>query len=1203
MNLTGVVDMNKVFKRVWSASRGTYVAVAETARSVGKSGAGVSGALIASVLLSTGASAQDLAAGALPTGGQVSAGQATIATQGTVMDVTQSSQRATIHWQGFDIGRDATVRFNQPSASAVTLNRVVGASPSMINGAMNANGQVILVNANGVVFANGSQVNVGGLVATTKQITDANFQAGHYVFEGDSKASVLNLGTINAARGGYVALMGKEVGNQGTISATGGRVELAGGERFTLNLNGNSMLNLTIDQGALDTLVANGGLIQADGGVVHLSTQAVDDILNGMVNHTGVIEANSLSTNEQGEVILFAHGGTANIGGEIKAQGGFVETSGDAFAFQSGAHVQAAHWLIDPTDITVDQTMANGFVATLNGGGDVTVTTTGGNSDAGHITVADGVIIDKTGEAESTLTLRADSAILVGKGVTIQARSGPLNVYLSAMNGSGAASRWFVPEDLKNNIVIKDNFTLTTNGGNFMVGGALGSGGTPTSGNSNQPNVFFGEWKSSTPADSSIDTGSGDIQIWGYDVKQYGENYAFSGNTIDFYAGNQLSLGDSKFGQHITAADRLLLRADYSILVRGKNSPGGGQTYITPASKGYLKAGNEILIENTYAGTDADGSINVRDLSIEMTGSGDNVFSYRHGTWVPNASLSSQLSDLSVTFAGKPVVAFELGQGSTQEVALGAGQTIASALQALSMSPEDYLEKFVRTTSGTHFGLKGESYTLKFANDSTPYTIAPEALDNGLYASGNGLSESINQIGNLKQPFYYDNALSRWFKTTFGGKDFGLVLGLGTDPIGDEAGNWNSHGEILFDMDDFGSLISNVAYDYSGLSGGVGTAKVTYELATSQGNVKVSQAFVLKAGGQFIKGVTKLENIHGSDIQNVRLWVGVDDDFIAISDENVKTKGNLTANGFEVLQNQTDQARALVVSEFDWANGDTSGSAVIFHSTNTNADTVTSDDNDIERVYADDPRSSPIVNPKSDGSYGLFMNFGDVPDAEIREATWYYGVAPVTEVGSVVAQMVQDGALAVVDPTGPPVIPPAPVPPVTTPDPEPPVTTPDPEPPSDSLILSEQIVSQVLSNIVNGAFKQRPGEALPSTQRLVTDAPSIAEKKVSSAMVSTQPKASGDSAPSGQKRALDDLIRDVQPNVNEATKNKRLTLVSDTGGETEIATLSLDALVGEAGGGELRVALSPNSFVELVNGGVTLPLGVSQEFYVVEDKQ
>ena len=115
---------------------------------------------------------------ALPKGHQLIAGQADIRVDGKQMTITQTTPKAIVHWQGFDIGSGHKVQFNQPDASAIALNRVMGGNASRIDGQIGANGQVWLVNPNGVVFGNGSQVNVGGLVASTLDIANEDFNAG-----------------------------------------------------------------------------------------------------------------------------------------------------------------------------------------------------------------------------------------------------------------------------------------------------------------------------------------------------------------------------------------------------------------------------------------------------------------------------------------------------------------------------------------------------------------------------------------------------------------------------------------------------------------------------------------------------------------------------------------------------------------------------------------------------------------------------------------------------------------------------------------------------------------------------------------------------------------------------------------------------------------------------------------------------------------
>ncbi len=294
-------------------------------------------------------------ASAAPTGGTVTSGNATISQSGNVTNINQSTQKASINWQGFSINSNETVNFNQPNVNSITLNRVVGNERSVIDGALNANGQVWILNSNGVLFNKNAKVNTAGILATTKDISDADFQAGNYKFSGDSTASVVNLGTIEASESGYVALLANTVQNDGTIKAYKGTVHLTGASEATINLNGNSIVSLTVNKGVLDALVENKGAIIADGGKIYLTTNAVDEILKGVVNNTGVLEANSMD-DVMGHVEVFAHGGTANVSGEIKAEGGFVETSGDIVKITDDFKVKAKEWLLDPVDFKIAAT-------------------------------------------------------------------------------------------------------------------------------------------------------------------------------------------------------------------------------------------------------------------------------------------------------------------------------------------------------------------------------------------------------------------------------------------------------------------------------------------------------------------------------------------------------------------------------------------------------------------------------------------------------------------------------------------------------------------------------------------------------------------------------------------------------------------------------------------------------------------------------
>ncbi len=309
----------------------------------------------------------------LPTDGQVVEGTGSIhAPVAGALAIEQASQRMAIDWQQFNIGAGNTVRFNQPGADAVALNRVLGPDGSQILGQLQANGRVFLVNPNGVLFGRDAQVDVGGLVASTLNISNADFMAGNYRFQGGpngAPAAVINQGRISAAEGGAVALLGGQVHNQGVIQARLGTVALAAGNAVTLDFAGDGLLNVQVDQAAKDALVDNGQLIQADGGQVLMTAHASDALLQTVVNNTGVIEARTLE-NREGKIVLLGDfsGGTVKVAGTLDAgapnggDGGFIDTSGAYVQVADGVKVttlapqgKTGMWLIDPTDFTVSE--------------------------------------------------------------------------------------------------------------------------------------------------------------------------------------------------------------------------------------------------------------------------------------------------------------------------------------------------------------------------------------------------------------------------------------------------------------------------------------------------------------------------------------------------------------------------------------------------------------------------------------------------------------------------------------------------------------------------------------------------------------------------------------------------------------------------------------------------------------------------------
>lgn len=268
----------------------------------------------------------------LPQGGQIAAGKGAINVSGNTMDIQQQSQKLIANWQSFNIGSQGTVNFVQPGASAMALNRIVGQDPTQIYGRLNANGQVFLVNPNGVLFGRSASVNVGGLTASTLNITDENFLAGRYLFERNgAKGKVENLGALTAADGGYLALLAPEVRNEGALIARMGTVAMAAGDKITLEFSGSRLTSLTADAATIATLIDNQNLVDVGGGQVIISTAAANQLLGATVNNEGIVSASSL-TAEGGRVVL--RGDLVRNIGEVRADGagpgGRIEIAGDS---------------------------------------------------------------------------------------------------------------------------------------------------------------------------------------------------------------------------------------------------------------------------------------------------------------------------------------------------------------------------------------------------------------------------------------------------------------------------------------------------------------------------------------------------------------------------------------------------------------------------------------------------------------------------------------------------------------------------------------------------------------------------------------------------------------------------------------------------------------------------------------------------------
>jgi filamentous hemagglutinin family protein len=266
----------------------------------------------------------------LPTGGSVAAGSASISSpRAGTLNINQSSNQAIVNWQSFSVGTGGTVNFNQPGASSATLNRVTGSTPSSIAGTINAPGTVLLVNPNGIAITKSGVINTGSFAASTLDIKNEDFLAGKYKFTGNgSSATVTNAGRINVSDGGFAALLGGRVANDGVITARLGKVGLASGEMITLDMSGDGFVSVAVPSNQLGNLrdgtgkalVTNKGRIVADGGTVFLSAATASTLLRDAVNVPGSIRANSVGTSNGRIVIGGGTGGRVNVTASLRRE-------------------------------------------------------------------------------------------------------------------------------------------------------------------------------------------------------------------------------------------------------------------------------------------------------------------------------------------------------------------------------------------------------------------------------------------------------------------------------------------------------------------------------------------------------------------------------------------------------------------------------------------------------------------------------------------------------------------------------------------------------------------------------------------------------------------------------------------------------------------------------------------------------------------
>ncbi|HUW29017.1 MAG TPA: GLUG motif-containing protein [Sulfuriferula sp.] len=647
--------MNHIYRSIWNDKTGTFVAVSENAKSGGRkasTGASIAvgtgfalKALAVSLMLGFGSASY-----ALPVGGVVAAGSASVTSGNGSMTVNQSSQNVVLNWQSFNIGAAEAVRFVQPNSSAVALNRVIGADPSSILGSLSANGKVFLVNPNGILFGKSASVNVGGLVASTRNVSDSDFMAGNYKFAGAGNGSILNQGAINAD-GGYVALLGANVSNEGTINARLGTIALAAGNAITLDVAGDGLLNVKVDQGTVNALVSNGGMLQADGGEVLLTAQAAGTLLRTAVNNTGIIQAQTIE-NHNGTIKLLGdmQSGTVNVGGKLDASapnngnGGAIETSAAHVKVNDNARITTSapqgltgSWLIDPTDYTIAASggdITGAALSTNLGSTDVTIlSTSGGSGSSGNVNVNDAV-----SWSANTLTLNAQNNININANLNASSTAS-----LALEFGQGAVAAGNISNIITHGGAVNlpagtSNFT-TKQGSDgsvkaYTVITSLGAAGSATTtdlqgmyGNK-VLNYALGANIDAT-ATSSWNTGAGFVPIGAYGTSYLG-TFDGLGHTISNLTINRTGTDNVGLFGYVGASGSVLNVGLLGGSAAGNKSVGGlvgrnvqgtiSNSYATGAVSGSNYTGGLVgcndqgTVSNSYATGTVSGNANLGGL-------------------------------------------------------------------------------------------------------------------------------------------------------------------------------------------------------------------------------------------------------------------------------------------------------------------------------------------------------------------------------------------------------------------------------------------------------------------------------------------------------------------------------------------------------------------------------------------------------------
>jgi filamentous hemagglutinin family protein len=947
--------MNKAYRLIWNSVKEAWVVVAETVKNKGSFPSLTVGsvALMAAVLCGA-LPAAALDPSALPTGGQIIAGTGSIAQSGTAMTVTQNTQRMIANWSTFNIGQNASVAFQQPNGSAIALNRIQDQNPSQIFGSLSANGQVWLVNPSGIMFGATARVDVGGLVASSLNITNENFLAGKGFFEKlNSAGAVINQGSIRTANGGYLAFIAPKVVNEGSINAPNGTVAMTAGDKVSLDFTGDSLVTFTVDQGAVDALAENKGLIKADGGLVMMTAKAASELTTSVVNNTGIIEAQTLE-NKAGRIILDAEGGMTTVGGTLdassaEAQGGRVIATGDRVLIKDGAHLTASgatgggevlvggSW--QNSDTTVRQ--ATGTVVeqgalleanatgTGNGGtvvawSDITkensVTRAYGTFEAkGGINGGDGGRIETSGHWLDTAGISANASSSLGKGG--EWLLDPYNVIIGSAASGTAYANPFVPgadstilaSDIATSLQAGTSVTITTGTagssiGDITVSSAIikASGDTDVTLTLNAANSIVldqaisntdGTGKLNVVLDADNNNGTGD----GAGIVMLNANITTNGGNMSFGTGRTATIGG------------------VSTLVGGDVFVAGAGARTISTNGGAVDVKGEMIIANTAGLVVNSSGGNVRFYGLLNSGNQytfvDKTADVGAGTW--DAARTEAINGTGGASALNDSYLVNITSRLENSVAVKAAGYKGAWIGA--WRPNE--------TTGAWVWANGPEANQQFFTQTTTGSGGTTATG---YYSNFG---SFEPNGSMTEPL--TERVGQFFGTSGGWNDLEIASTYSTNTADQYA--------VLGFVKETNLGASPLTVDAGAgivtFSGAVGSQKALASLnVTSTGGIAINGGAVTTEGLQTYNGnvalgsaATTLTQASADTDFTIQTGKTITNAYGADASLTIKTTGSILMNSGSSISSPTDKLNTIF-----WADSDNSASGYIFvHDGNT----------------------------------------------------------------------------------------------------------------------------------------------------------------------------------------------------------------------------------------------------------------------------